>query len=212
MTRRWLWSSLALVLGAVALVQARQTDGSRAYLTWSESAAKAIGERAYQSGRVGGFFDFRVLKTERSYNYKLAATLLSRQTIRATARLLQLQSRLRDDAAAALVTEAESVDGLVVMVEIDPREGSGVIPLEWEAFLQLPDAESEAVAGVKMPELRDRKALAGTRRRNYDYDRFWVVFPARDAAAMAAEGKGLELVVRIYNHEGRVTWPAGAVQ
>jgi hypothetical protein len=65
-------------------------------------------------------------------------------------------------------------------------------------------------AALQAPKLREAKALAGVRRRNYDYDRFWVVFPLT-----GADGQPLfrerdveaELVVRIYEREGRVTWP-----
>jgi hypothetical protein len=111
------------------------------------------------------------------------------------------------------VAEAEKAGDTVVMVEIDPREGSGVIPNDWAAFLQAetPDfAEPRAVRGVDTPRLREVKALAGVLRRNYDYDRFWVVFPLKDG-----DGKPLflpsdthaELVVRIFEKEGRVRWP-----
>ena len=51
--------------------------------------------------------------------------------------------------------------------------------------------------------------MAGRLPRNYDCDRFWVVFPLQ-----TSEGEALfhpdtaeaELVVRIYDKEGRVTW------
>lgn len=54
------------------------------------------------------------------------------------------------------------------------------------------------------------KALSGVARRDYAYDIFWVVFSVTNP-----EGKpiwehapnGIDLVVGIYNKEGRVTWP-----
>ncbi len=180
-----------------------------AYLAWSAKQAESIGTTAYRRGRVGGIFDMRMLKTERSYNYKLAGTWMTPDVIRATARLLQLRSRLSDDETRALVTEADAVSGTVVMVEIDPREGSGVIPNEWEGFLQPKEQPARAVRGVITPRLRDVKALAGVQRRNYDYDRFWVVFPLqRDGAPLFSPSDRMaELVVRIYDKEGRVEWP-----
>jgi len=75
----------------------------------------------YEEGRVGGIFDTRILSTNRSYNYKLAATL----------------------------------------------------------------------------------------RRNFDYDRFWVVFPLTHAdgtPVLPPDVREAELVVRIYEKEGRVRW------
>lgn len=180
-----------------------------AYLTWTAKQAEAIGTSAYRRGRVGGILDLRMLKTERSYNYKLAATWMTPDVVRATARLLQLRSRLPESETRALVAEAEAIPGTVVMVEIDPREGSGVIPNEWEAFLQPKGGPSRAVRGIVTPRLRDVKALAGVLRRNYDYDRFWIVFPLQSEAGplFTASDRMAELVVRIYDKEGRVEWP-----
>jgi len=129
----------SLWLGVTASAQppaSSQSEGSDAYLSWSSEHAQSIGARAYKQGRVGGFWDGRLLKTERAYNYKLAATVFSPSVIRASARLLQIRSRLTVEQTRQLVAEAENTGGTTVMVEIDPREGSGVIPLDWEAFLQ----------------------------------------------------------------------------
>jgi hypothetical protein len=200
----------ALVL-AVALAAAGTTSSAvtadEAYLAWSAAQAETVGKRAYQRGRVGGWFDTRLLKTERSYNYKVAATWLTPEVIRASARLHQLRSRLDPDQTRALVAEAEAAGGTVIMIEIDPREGSGVIPLDWQAFLQPRGNASAAVVGVNTPHLRSVKALTGVLRRNYDYDRFWVVFPDAPDAPYLRPGVGVvELVVRIHNQEGRVEW------
>ena len=59
-----------------------------------------------------------------------------------------------------------------------------MIPNDWAAFLQpiLPGrVEGKPVRGESTPGLRDVRALAGVLRRNYDYDRFWVVFPLAHA-------------------------------
>ena len=194
----------------IASIAAQTADD---WLTWSASRAQAIGKAAYVQGRVGGIFDTRLLKTERSYNYKLAATWLTPEVIRASARLIQINERLTDEQTLAMVAEAEQAGDTVVMVEIDPREGSGVIPDDWAAYLQpeFPqDLSPRAVKGKDTPSLRTVKALNGVLRRNYDYDRFWVVFPLKDA-----DGRPLfsdntptaELVVRIYDRQGRVKWP-----
>ena len=198
--------SLAVIGLTVTGLNAQADDE---YLKWPPQRAEAIGKAAYQRGRVGGVFDTRFLKTERSYNYKLAATWLTPETIRATARMTQLQSRLSDAETTQLVAEAEATEGTVVMVEIDPREGSGVIPIDWEAFLQPKNKPAHAVRGVLSPQLRDVKALAGVLRRNYAYDRFWVTFPLmRDGTSVFNDQDRMaELVVRIHEKEGRVEWP-----
>jgi hypothetical protein len=152
----------------------------------------------------------RLLKTERAISYKLEATWLTPEVMQASARLLQLRSRLTDEQAQAAVAEGEAAGDTIVLIDLDPDEGSGVIPLEWEAFLQPLGNEARAVAGTKMPALRNVRALAGVRQRNYDYDRFWVSFPLTgpDGHPMFTHTENLaELVVRIYEREGRVSWP-----
>lgn len=186
---------------------------AEAYLRWSGKQAQSVGEQMYRRGRVGGVFDMRMLKTDRAYNYKLAATWLTPDAIRATARLAQLRSRLSDTETRTLVKDAEDAGDTVIMVEIDPREGSGVIPNDWQAFLQPKGRADAAVRGLVSPALREVAGLAGVLRRNYDYDRFWVAFPlARSAGTplFSATDTHAELVVRIYDKEGHVEWPIPA--
>jgi hypothetical protein len=202
---------LCVVLLAGATLAAQDT--SETWLRWSAAQAQTIGKAAYVQGRVGGIFDTRILKTERSYNYKLAATWMTRDVIWATARTLQLTGRLTDDETRALIADAQQPNHTVVIVEIDPREGSGVIPNDWSAFLQahVPEGVApRAVRGQDTPRLREVKALAGVLRRNYDYDRFWMVFPLTHADGkplFSSSDTQAELVVRITDREGRVRWP-----
>jgi hypothetical protein len=95
------------------------------------------------------------------------------------------------------------------MVEIDPREGSGVIPNDWEAFLQPKGVPDAAVRGTIEPSFRDVRALGGVLRRNYDYDRFWLTFPltVRGKPVFGSEDRAAVLLVRIHEKEGRVEWP-----
>lgn len=92
-----LW--VAVVASCVLAAQA-QPD---AYLSWSAKQAETVGQQSYQKGRVGSAFDLRLLKTDRAYNYKLAATWLTPDVIRATARLAQLRDRLSEGDTRALV-------------------------------------------------------------------------------------------------------------
>jgi hypothetical protein len=194
-----------------ALLSAQSADSQ--WLTWSAKQAEAIARAGYAQGRVGGLFDGRLLKTERAYNYKLAATWMSPDVVRATARTIQLSERLSESETRTLVATAASIPGIVVMVEIDPREGSGVIPNDWTAILRSRGADQKerpSVRGVNTPSLRDVRVLAGINRRNYDYDRFWVVFPAstpEGVPVVAADAPELELVVRVADKEGTVRWP-----
>jgi hypothetical protein len=190
-------------IGSILATQAPD----EAWLSWTAERAEGIGRAAYVKGRVGGWLDTRILTTERSYNYKLAATWLTPDVIRATARLEQLRRRLDAEAARRLVAEAESTTHTAVMVEIDPREGAGVIPNDWLALLQFDGATP--IAGSSAPALRQLPALAGVLRRNYDYDRYWLTFPLIDAegrTVVPANAARATLIVRIYEKEGRVTW------
>ena len=188
---------------------AQQSDG---YLSWNEQRVEAIGRSMRADGRVGGFFDTRILSTNRSYNYELRATWLTPEVIRASARLAQLSGFLSDDETKALVEEAESAGDTVVLVEIDPREGSGVIPSDWVTILQPkhPKGQIEgAVRRASLSRLRRVKALQGVLPRDYDYDLFWMVFPLvrPDGTRVFAESdREAELVVRINDKAGRVDW------
>ena len=182
------------------------------FLSWTSDQAIEIGKATREDGRVGGWFDARVVHTEHSYNYKLRATWLTPEVIRATARRHQLDVGLTDEETIALVEEAEIDGSTIFMVEIDPREGSGVIPTEWVALLR-PKTETEDAApgarGVSKPEFRKVKALAGTNRRDYAYDLFWLVFPLVDERGeplFPVRTEEAELVVRIGGKEGRVRW------
>lgn len=208
-----LFVTAAIALGSTGAVrvqdEARGSD--REYLSWTRDRAESIGRSMRVNGRVGGIFGLRGLHTERSYNYELRATWLTPEVIRATARLAQWSDGLTDDQAEALVHEALQSGDVILLVEIDPREGSGVIPTDWVALLQPKGASGDAPGAVKgesVPRLRTVRALSGVFRRDYDYDQFWVVFPAQvgKASFLAPGVKEAELVVRIFNKEGRVTW------
>ena len=99
------------------------------------------------------------------------------------------------------------------MFDIDPREGSGVVPLDVGVTLQItgqPDNQHRIVRGILTHALRDTRALAGIFRRDYAYERFWAVFPLnrKQRSFVFAEGTtGLAFVVRIYDKEGHVEWP-----
>ncbi len=164
-------------------------------------------------GRVGGLFDLRVRHTEKSYNYKLRATWLTPEVIRATARMKQLRDGLSDARTRALTGEADAIRDTVVLVEIDPREGSGVIPLDWGAFLGpagLSDDAPGRIQGIVDPALRNLSALAGVADRDYAYDVFWVRFALKreDGSPLFGGNQGqAELTIRIYGKTGRVAWP-----
>ena len=203
---------LVLLLGSLPAA-AQTTSGTKDdYLSWSAGQAEQIGKQMRENGKTGGVFSFRGIHTDHAVNYKLRATLMTPEVIRATARLAQLTNRLTDDQTRAMVKEAEEAGDLIVMIEIDPNEGSGVIPLDWRAFLQpkaLPAGAEGAITAIKMPELRRVKALAGVARRDYDYDVFWVSFPLLDAnkkAAISPDLAEIQLIVGIYQSEGKISW------
>lgn len=206
-----------LTISTFSLIQSNPS--SEDYLRWSLQQADFIAQSTYQDGKVGSRvlwawtgIDTRVLKTERAMNYKLRATWFTPEVIRGSARFTQLRSRLREDETRRLVSEAEAAGDTVIMIEIDPNEGSGVLPPDWEAFLQPSGTVSQEAAarGSENPELRKVRALQGVRQRNYDYDRFWVVFPLvqdNGEPVLSSGTAEAELVVRIYNREGTVRWP-----
>lgn len=53
------------------------------------------------------------------------------------------------------------------------------------------------------------KALAGVKKRDYDYDVFWIVFRLLNDSGEPIFSSGVsdaELVIRIYDKEGKVSW------
>lgn len=183
------------------------------WLLWPAPKANAIAKETVLQGRVGPLFGTRALKTERPHNYKLIATWFTSEVLRATARVLQLREHLTDDATRALLSTSDTVGGTVVMVELDPREGSGVIPTDWTAFLQplaRGTVQGGPVRGESSPRLRDMRIWSGAFQRNYDYDRFWVVFPLTredGSGLVVSDTTHLELTIRVSGLEGRVRWP-----
>lgn len=183
------------------------------YLSWSTSQAENIGKQMREKGRVGsGVFDLRGIHQDKAINYKMRGTLMSPEVIRASARFQQLRNRLSNEETRNLVSEAESAGDLVVMIELDPNEGSGVIPLDWRVFLQpknLKAGAEGAITGIKSPKFRTLKALSGVFPRDYSYDVFWVSFPLTDESKkpnLPLDTRDIEIVVGIYGKEGRVSW------
>lgn len=160
-----------MALGAP--VAAQDASAQPSYLAWNAAEAERIGRSMRVNGRVGGAFDLRVVHTEHSFNYKLRATWLTKDVIQATARLLQISERLTDSQTEELVREATAAGDVVMMVEVDPREGSGVIPNDWSAFLGPVGNDRDVVRGTNTPELEkvratqdgERRSTLSTRRR-----------------------------------------------
>jgi hypothetical protein len=204
--------SLLLLFCVAAPAQNLFDELDKNYLSWSQKQTSQIGQIWREKGRIGGFFDNRIISTDKAYNYKLRATLMSPEAIRATVRHEQIRNGLTDAETRRLVNEAEKEKILVVLVEIDPREGSGVIPTDWRVAIQPKGSgenSSQRIRGVKNQALRDITAFKGISARDYDYDVFWVAFPLKDdkgSSLWANVPAEIELVVGIYNKEGRVNW------
>src|SRR5688572_18827051 len=108
---------VSLFLAASASAQTSAADPD-AYLKWTAAEANSIGKATREGGKAGGFFDTRIIGTNKAINYKLRATLMTPEVIRAAARMRQLQDRLTDEQTRAIVAKADSARDIVVMVEI----------------------------------------------------------------------------------------------
>ncbi len=118
------------------------TTPTEDYLSWNAKQAVDIGKAWRASGRVGGALDMRVLHTEHSYNYKLRATLMTPEAIRAAARLRQLRGHLSDEQTRTLVTRRRLPANWSSWSNSMPVKASGVIPLDWRASLRPKSAEA----------------------------------------------------------------------
>ncbi len=203
-----IYASALVVTGAAPCAQ----EADSAYLSWSASQAEDAAKSMEAKGRVAGTRGFMNTRTDQARNYKLRAFWLTPEVIRGTARVLQLRDGLSAEQTRQLVAEAEAAGDTVVMIELDPHEGSGVIPGDWGAILRPNGAaqEERGSRGTDSPKLRNVPALNGVGRRDYAYDRFWMVFPLTNAAGQPLFSAGdteAELEVRIRSREGRVRWP-----
>lgn len=197
----------ALLLCVAALVRGADNE----FLRLDAKRASTTGLSMRVNGEVGRNFDLRVISTDRSINYKLRATWMTPEAIRACARLEQLSKGLTDAEAVRLAAEAERAGDTVILVELDPREGSGVIPRDWTATLSArpqPDKASKVSRGANVPALRELPALRGFGRRDYAYEIFWIVFNLHvDGESLFGDEREAELLVRVYDKVGRVRWP-----
>ena len=202
---------MLLLLLAVASTPTLFAQPDDAWLQWPEKTALEVGRRMRVTGRVGGMWGIRGMHTERAMNYELRATWMTPEVLRASARMAQLRGRRSAAEATRLLHDAEAAADTIVMVELDPREGSGVIPLDWAAYLQpkgaAPDS-GRAVVGTLLKNARDYPAFAGVEKRDYDFDVFLLGFPLRDAEGrfVLADTTQAELVIRLNSSEGRVSW------
>lgn len=200
---------IVIVFSIPIFAQSTFNNNESQFLNWDKKTTLSKGESWLARGRVGGFFDGRILETNKSYNYKLRATLMSPEAIRAAARMEQIRSRLTDDETKKLVSEAEQ-EKLVIIVEIDPREGSGVIPNDWRAFIHSKNSTAnESIRGINDSNLKNFKGLQSVVKRDYDYDVYWISFSLTDKNGIPlwkSVPDELELVVGIKEKEGRVTW------
>jgi hypothetical protein len=207
----------AVLAGATGVAGATAQDDAAGYLSWPRDRAEAVAKSTRARDNAGKvWWDTRGTRTERSSRYDVVATWMTPEVIQATARTLQLREGLSAEATKALVAAADHPGQTIVMIEIDPHEGSGVVPLDRQAYL-LPFATGKgidgAASGVGKRELRDVRVLGGILRRDYAYDRFWMVFPLKNAEGQPLFGpqaSEAEVVVRIYDKEARLKFPIPA--
>jgi hypothetical protein len=176
------------------------------FLKWSGKQSQEIGKKMVKKGSVKGE-GWRVYSTNKSTRFDFRATWLTPSVIRATVRLHQLSGRLSNDQVLQMVEEAENSGQTVFLIELDAIEGAGIIPKDWQAFLQQEDAGKkglQSAGGIKKPEFRHLKALSGTLAKDYKYERFWIVFDLVDnngKKLFQEYAEKAELVIRIFGKE-----------
>lgn len=175
----------------------------------NEKEARQIIKSMRVNGQVGGSWDLRVTSTDRSYNYKLRATWLTPQVLQAAGRLLEITKDMPRAEVQRILQEVDLAGAYYVLVELDPREGSGVIPKDWLARFGPKGMEERQVAGQVTPYQGSWKTLLSVFPRDYSYDTFVVKFPTtvrEDVKVLDTSDAEAELLVRIYNKTGRVKW------
>ncbi len=203
------WTSLSIAIyfafSAAALI-------GQDYAGWSAKEARKIGIAMTEKGKVAGDAGWRVMSTNQATSYNFRATWLTPSVIKATARLEQLRQRLSSEETQKILEEAENAGPTVFLIELDAVEGSGVIPGDWQAFLQpakLSQGSDGCMKGENAPALWKLKGLAGVHEKDYKYERFWVVFPLarKDGQPLfEQETQKAELIIRINDKESKVSF------
>jgi hypothetical protein len=211
MRRRRLVTVAAVLLAGAGSALSQEPSGSPQ--TWSPKQAEAIIQKMLVKGRVPGSRGASLLNTSQAKSYKLRALWVTPEVIAASARMIQLQERLTEEQTRALVEEADLPGYTIILIDLDPDEGSGVIPPDWITFLQPKGVAADsgrAVRGLEKPGFSEKKALARVMRRDYAYDRLWVQFSLETdagAALFSSSDQEAELIVQIRGREERVKWP-----
>lgn len=191
------WIALPLLLALPALAE----FDDNLYRSLTEKQARV-------NGRAGGAFDFRVTSTDRSFNYKLRATWIAQDVSSALAReLVSAKGVLEERALSAF--RALDDDWYYFLVELDPREGSGVIPRGWVARFGPQAQPNRAVLGEVLPETEAWNLVARAFPRDYAYDIFLIRVAKKtgDNKTLEMTDSEAELTVGIYNKIGHVRWP-----
>lgn len=197
-----------ILLGILCLAAWHPSWSQESFLNEKE-ARQAINSMR-ESGQVGGSWDLRVISTDRSYNYKLRATWLTPRVLQALSRLLEINKGLSQAEAQQIMQDIEPGAAHYILVELDPREGSGVIPRDWLARFGPRGVEDRQVSGQIIPEQGSWRKLISTLPRDYSYDIFIVKFPLgvrEGIKILDASDPYAELIVRIYSKTGKVQWP-----
>ena len=136
----------------------------------SEKRARETIAAMRVNGRVGSGFDFRVTNTDRSYNYKLRATWLTPLVFEAAGRMLESAKGMAAADVQRLLKELTPEPAHYVLVELDPREGSGVIPRDWLSRFGPKGTDGRIVVGQVVAEQGGWRTLMSAFPRDYAYD------------------------------------------
>ncbi|MBC7924868.1 MAG: hypothetical protein H7039_04355 [Bryobacteraceae bacterium] len=132
----------------------------------------------------------------------------------------QISKALSSDETRTLVAAGLAAGEIVIQVEIDPREGSGIVPSDWTALLGARSENSSyatsgepsgylVVGGRSTPSLAEVRSLAAVPPRDYSYQLFWLVFPRHEddgKPIFSATDKEAELSVSIQGKTGKLRW------
>jgi len=182
------------------------------FLQWSPEQARKALLAHRRSGHAGKSLDLRVTSTHRAFRYKVRATLWTPEALQGAVRLLQLRDRMPDAETIQMLAELEALPFHVLTIEIDPDEGSGVIPMsETRFFLQRRGDPEASVRPAEAREVEARDVFRKAGKRDYAYDLFVVAFPRllREGEPLLTEPAGeLELVVDIAGKSEILSFPA----
>jgi hypothetical protein len=194
----------AAIVATVAILTAAPPAAGRLlaqadsnYLLWTPAQAEQIGLAMRKAAQAGP--------------YRVQATWLTPEVVRATARILQLREGLNVETTDDMVQQAEAAADTAVLIELSGPEAAQVTAGEIEAsFTPAGAAGGGPIPGTQAPGLEEVRAYRGVAPLSKESRAFWLAFKLPREAyvpVIPGSGRAVTLTLRVKGAAASVSWP-----